>query len=222
MIDREWRLEVPVPADFVVWRMLRYFFSGNMIQLPRTVSGLRLADLVRQGLGAAGATVSGDAIALFEATERAVLGTIAPGPLPEGRSAELEALGRLGEAPRTFSVVAFADEVIAAPELLAAYADQFDADDAATLVLYSPDADEAQVAAGVTRSIELAGLGDDGPDMMILAVPGGPDAEAALLADASALLSDAEAPEALSVLPRVGRHDARELRPYAEAVWAST
>jgi SAM-dependent methyltransferase len=221
MIDREWRLELPVPADYVVWRMLRYFFAGNLIQLPRKVSGLRLSDLVRQGLDAAGGTVSGDAITVFEATERAVLGAIAPGPLPEGRSSELEALARLAEAPRTFSVVAFAAEVIAEPALLAAYAEQFDCDDAATLVLYAPDADEAEVADGVTRSLELAGIGDDAPDMMLLAVPGGPDAEAALVADASALLSDGEVPEALSLLPRVGRDDVRELRPYAEAVWAS-
>jgi hypothetical protein len=201
--------------------MLRYFFSQNLIQLPRSVTGLRLADLVRQGIAAAGGTLTPDTLSVYEATERAVLGAIAPGPLPEAPSRELAALAQVAEAPRTFSVVAFADEVVADPSLLVAYADQFDAADAATLVLYAPDADEAEITARVEQSMGEAGLDEESPDVMLLAIPGGPEAEAALMADACALLSDREAPEALAVLPKVGSADVHELRPYAEAVWAT-
>jgi hypothetical protein len=98
------------------------------------------------------------------------------------------------EPPRSFTALAFADELIADATLLEAWGATFSAFDDATLVIHAPqDAVPALVGA-----IERAGLdGGDAPDLM------------AIDADPGALAVDAifsrEAREGL--LPGVPRHD---------------
>jgi methyltransferase family protein len=219
-IDREWRLELPVPADYVLWRMLTVFFTHHTVQLARVIGSRTVDELVRDGMARAGAVVTAELLRAFKATEGAVLRAIEPGPLPAGRSPELERWAGLAGAPRSFSVLAFADEVVERPALLAGYARHFAASDPATLVLYAPGADEAEAAARVEGAMAIAGLGDDAPDLMLLTAAATPEAEAAIAAGTSALLSERAAEPPFALLPRAGCADVHDLRPYAEAVWA--
>jgi glycosyltransferase involved in cell wall biosynthesis len=107
-------------------------------------------------------------------TERTVLG-IAPVFAAQRWASGLSVIaGRLEQqtSPRLvslaeartgrFTAVAFADELVAEPELLAGYGRAFGADDDATLVIVlGGTGPEALIAA-----VEAAGLGDDGPDLL--------------------------------------------------------
>ena len=220
LIDKEWRLALPVPADYILWRMLLWFFRGQRVQVP-AIRDIAVDELVARGLAAAGVILSEETLAIFDAAEKALVRCTFPGAPLDALSPELETLAGLGAAPRTFSVVAFADEVIANPSLLAAYAGQFAASDRATLVLYAPDADEVQTASAVEAAMHTAGLDDDAPDLMLLAVEGGEDTERLVADGANAVYSDREATGPFALLPRAGRDRAYELRPYAEALWAA-
>jgi 2-polyprenyl-3-methyl-5-hydroxy-6-metoxy-1,4-benzoquinol methylase len=219
-IDREWVLAHPIPADYVLWRMLTVFFTHHAVQLGPGVAGRDVEELVADGLRRAGAIVGEAQLTAFRETERALLRGIQAGPLPEGECEPLARWGGLLDAPRSFTVLAFADEVAERPGLLAAYAAQFGAGDAATLVLYAPGADEAAAGAIAEAAIAAAGLGEDAPDMMLLTAPATDGSEAAIAAAASALLTERRGGGAFALLPRCGAADAAELRPFAEAVWA--
>ncbi len=220
VIDREWRLSHPIPADYVLWRMLTVFFTHHAVQLGPDVAGRDVAELVRDGLERAGATVGGAQLQAFQETERALLGGIQAGPLPEGRCEPLARWGGLTDAPRSFTVLAFADEVADRPALLAGYARHFRAGDAATLVLYAPGAPDAEAGALAEAAIAAAGIGEDGPDMMLLTAAAGAESEAAIAATSTALLSERSGGGPFALLPRCGVDDVADLRPFAEAVWA--
>jgi FkbM family methyltransferase len=90
---------------------------------------------------------------------------------------------------RSFVTVAYARELIEAPELLGAYAARFDAGDDATLVLYAPDEDPDLVAAALRATLVQTGTdGDDGPDLMALIVPAA-EGDPVVAAAAHAVLS---------------------------------
>jgi hypothetical protein len=102
-------------------------------------------------------------------------------------------------------VVALAEEAIARPELLAAYAARFAADDPVTLVLYAPAAPAAEIAERLERALAGAGIDTDaGPDLVLLAPPSGDDAaQREVAAVMSALLtSSPRPPAAFCELPR--------------------
>lgn len=220
VIDTEWRLERPLPVDYVLWRMLRWFFRGHLMQLPSALREQGVEPLLRLALEMAGAEVTADRLAAFERAEDEVLRAIAPGPLPAGPSEALAALERLADAPRRFTVLALADDVVAQPALLSAYAEQFTPADSATLVIYAPGRDPDEAGVLVSGALSAAGVGDDGPDMMLVAVEEDPQFELTVALEASVLLADEEPLGTFSKLPRVSRHDARDLRAFAEAVWA--
>ena len=116
---------------------------------------------------------------------------------------------------RAFATVAVVDEALAHPELLAAYAARFGADDDATLVLLALDGDADGAAARVLPLLERLGIdGDDGPDMVAV---GAPPAEVAEIA--TAILTAGEVPPALDGLEPFGAADADRLRARAEAAW---
>jgi 2-polyprenyl-3-methyl-5-hydroxy-6-metoxy-1,4-benzoquinol methylase len=220
VIDTEWRLERPVPADYVLWRMLRWFFRGHLVQLPNPLRAQGVEPLVTFALAAAGAELTADQLAAFERAEDEVLRAIAPGPLPTGPSEALAALERVADAPRRFTVLALADDVVAEPALLSAYAAQFTPEDSATLVIYAPGRDPEEAGELVGGALSAAGVGDDGPDMMLVAVEEDPQFELTVALQASVLLADDEPLGAFARLPRVCGRDARDLRAFAEAVWA--
>jgi FkbM family methyltransferase len=117
---------------------------------------------------------------------------------------------------RSFVTVAYARELIEAPELLGAYAARFgDADDA-TLVLYAPDEDPALVAAALRATLAQAGAdGAAGPDLMALIVPAA-QGDAVVAAAAHAVLSRRSV---LGAVPRFDETSVDRLRAQAESTW---
>jgi glycosyltransferase involved in cell wall biosynthesis len=84
-----------------------------------------------------------------------------------------------GDGPRSLCVLALADELLACPELLAAWGRAFGAGDDATLVIHAPGSVDR-----VAALVERLGLGgEDGPDLLAVGVEAGSEAELAMLAD---------------------------------------
>lgn len=220
LIDLEWRLTLPVPVDFVVWRTIMHFLLRHHEQLPRPVRAHTKSKLLAVMLGLTGLRIAEHEHDAFAALDTELALTVSPGPLPAGPSVQLERVRALSVPPaRTFAVLALADELTGDPGLLAAYAERFTADDSATLVIYAPDADPEPTAEALNRMIEAVGVAST-PDLMLLAVPGGDEAEAAILDQAAALLSERPAPAPFAELPRFPAADADALRTLAEATWA--
>jgi hypothetical protein len=97
------------------------------------------------------------------------------------------------EGARSFTTLAFADELVAAPEMLAAYAASFSGTDDATLVVTGTDEEIGVLGA----ALDAAGLGGEGgPDM--LAVSAVPPA-----GSLRAVYSQRPQDGALAALPRV-------------------
>jgi glycosyltransferase involved in cell wall biosynthesis len=78
-----------------------------------------------------------------------------PGPLPGSRA---------------LAVLAFADELVETPELLAAFAARIGAEDPVTLVLWSGDEPAEGAAARLQAAVAARGFGDEvwAPDLMVL------------------------------------------------------
>jgi hypothetical protein len=119
-----------------------------------------------------------------DAAARHFVAAIAHHPWNEAARRELNATGRragwiAGGSPqpapvkridgaRAFATLADADELFSRPELLTAYADTFDADDDATLVIRVGDGPEALEC--LQRAVAAAGLeGDDAADLLAVA-----------------------------------------------------
>jgi hypothetical protein len=220
LIDLEWRLTRSIPVDFVVWRTISHFLLRHHTQLPRAVRAHTKGKLLAAMLGLTGVQIAEHEHDAFTALDTELAQAIAPGPLPAGPSVELERVRALSVPPaRHFAVLALADELAGDPGLLAAYAERFAADDSATLVIYAPDAEPEPTAEALNRALEAAGI-SAGPDLMLLAVPGGEDAEAAIMGQAVALLSEHPAAAPFDELPRFPAADADALRTLAEAAWA--
>jgi SAM-dependent methyltransferase len=119
----------------------------------------------------------------------------------------------------SFVTVAYVDELVEAPELLRAYADAFGAGDDATLVLYAPDGDSAEVAERLQPALAAAGCdGDGGPDLLAIVVPA-QEGDAALRGAAHALLSRRAE---LHGRPRFDETSVERLRATAEAAWLAS
>jgi FkbM family methyltransferase len=120
---------------------------------------------------------------------------------------------------RSFVTVAYARELIEAPELLGAYAARFAAGDDATLVLYAPDEDPALVAAALQATLAQADAdGADAPDLMALIVPAA-EGDPFIAAAANALLSRRSE---LGAVPRFDETSVDRLRAQAESTWQPT
>jgi FkbM family methyltransferase len=117
---------------------------------------------------------------------------------------------------RSFVTVAYARELIEAPELLGAYAARFGDGDDATLVLYAPDEDPALVAAALRAALAQAGAdGAAGPDLMALIVPAA-EGDPVVAAAAHAVLSRRSG---LAAVPRFDETSVDRLRAQAESTW---
>ena len=94
------------------------------------------------------------------------------------------------EGARTRAVLAFADELVADPSLLAAWSDAFDGSDDVTLVIYAPDWSPDRAGDNLGPVVARAGLdGDDAADLLALATPATVALEASLARGASAVLT---------------------------------
>jgi len=98
--------------------------------------------------------------------------------------------GPLEAAGADLAVLAFADELLEAPELLGAFASHFSAADSATLVIYAPGWEPGALGDELGPVIEQAGLaGEEGPELVALAVPDDPETELSLALGIDAVLT---------------------------------
>jgi Glycosyl transferase family 2 len=118
----------------------------------------------------------------------------------------------VGIETRGAAIIAFADELVAAPELLAAYARVVAADADVTLLIHAP-AQDAQALAGPLGEL-AATLGDDSPDLLLF-----PSADVAdvLAAPVRAVYSRRAKPGPLATLPRVDDTSVERLAALAAA-----
>ncbi|HWB23113.1 MAG TPA: glycosyltransferase [Gaiellaceae bacterium] len=117
---------------------------------------------------------------------------------------------------RSFVALAFADELIANPGLLAAYADHVGPDDEITLAIYAPDQDPATVERELSAAIAAAGIDDARcPDLLAIATPGSPETEFQLAGSADAIFSNRETGSPFEQLAWFGMNDLSELRGLA-------
>lgn len=138
---------------------------------------------------------------------------------PSAFAARLERLTRGGpeavelDETRPFTVVAFADELLERPELLAAYSAQFGPDDDATLVVWGVGLDAEPLLATAQLTAAAAGVADEAlPDVLLLPQPGSPEVDRTLADRADAVLSEWPGAGRLGGLPRFGAAGAGELK----------
>jgi GT2 family glycosyltransferase len=114
---------------------------------------------------------------------------------------------------RSYVALAFADELVADPALLAAFADHFGPDDDVTLAIYAPDGDPSTVERELGQAITTAGI-DDAlcPDLLAIATPGSSETELQLARCADAVLSNRKSSAAFADLPWFGAGDLDDLR----------
>jgi hypothetical protein len=128
----------------------------------------------------------------------------------------LERLAVGGEPPvrldptRAFTTVAFAEELLERPALLAEYAAAVGPADDATLILWAPGLDGDGLLALAEQAVAAAGLdGDALPDILLPPLPGSPAADAALAERADAVLSEWPPAGRLGGLPRWAQPQSR-------------
>ena len=91
---------------------------------------------------------------------------------------------------RRVTTVAFADELVADPDLLSAYAAAVGPQDDATLVLFAPGLDAHDLLALAERAVAAAGLDENAlPDVLLTPLPGAPEVDRVLAERADAVLS---------------------------------
>ncbi len=82
---------------------------------------------------------------------------------------------------RSFAALAFADELVAHPEILRTYTEAFGDGDDASLVIYAPGRQPAEIAGALGQAMRQAGIQEAGcPDLLVVAAEGGREGEAAL------------------------------------------
>ena len=85
------------------------------------------------------------------------------------------------EGARGFAVLAFADELIDDPSLLAVYATAFGPGDDATLIIYAPDSAPGVAEQALGRALADAGIDESGcPDLIAVSAPSAPTAQSHL------------------------------------------
>jgi hypothetical protein len=127
------------------------------------------------------------------------------------RNPELE----FGEL-RSFVALAFADELVANPELLTAFAEQFGPDDDVTLAIYAPDRDPATVAEELGQAIAAAGIEDaQCPDLLAISTPGSAETALQLGRCADAIFSNRTNGAPFDHLTWFGSSDLDQLRAAA-------
>lgn len=199
-IDGEWEFAGLLPLDYVVWRGLLHTASrhGELLDGSGTDQPGHWALAAVRRLYP---VVGPDRLALYEELEaylQRAAGAAAAGA--DIVTPRVHALIEAAAAPRIFQVVAWAEELIAHPELLATYAQAFRKGDAATLVAYAPGADAAAIAPDLEALLPAVAASD--PDIVLIATPRDELAERRLAAGAGAVLSLTPAAEPFARLPR--------------------
>ncbi|MDX6569923.1 MAG: hypothetical protein QOH15_2501 [Gaiellales bacterium] len=114
---------------------------------------------------------------------------------------------------RTVGVLAFADELLAAPELLEAYAAAVSDADDVTLLIHAPASEAESATAGLAALAERAGLGTSRSADMLLVATG--DEDELLAAPIRFVYSRRRPPAAFQSLTRLDEHGLAVLAPAA-------
>lgn len=118
---------------------------------------------------------------------------------------------------RPFATLAFVDELMADPELLAAYGRHFDSNADATLVIYAPGYDEARLEGEFGPVADAAGISAEGSAALVALVdPSSSAMEQRLAADSDAVLTNRPSPHAFAGLPHFTATDVGRLRTLAD------
>ncbi|WP_272475303.1 class I SAM-dependent methyltransferase [Baekduia alba] len=207
-IDREWRFRGSLPLDFVVWRNVAMLAWSFREELPVEWRALDEDEIALRILVTAGIVTEADRFALAKELERAFQDAVSPGPTPV--PSELVQSYAAGAEAR-FCVLAHAEELIASPDLLRAYATTFDAAEPATLLLFA-DRAPADVVPKLRGAIAAADLDEDTMPDTVFVEAGGPAFGEAVLT------GGVWGPEDL---PRFAVGEMAALRALAERTWAT-
>jgi hypothetical protein len=113
---------------------------------------------------------------------------------------------------RGFVTLAFADELKAEPELLAAYGRQFGAADDATLLIYAPGRSEDDAVEELMPALDAASIDPDaGPDLLVHTGAGGDADRAVIWPRLQAVLTHDER-QVFTGVPRYGADAVAHLR----------
>jgi hypothetical protein len=124
------------------------------------------------------------------------------------------------EGARSFVALAFAEEVIAAPDLLAAWGSAFDGSEDATLAIHTGNTPVEQLVARLEGAVAEAGLsGDDAPDIVI--VQGGEEIDTAVAGSTDAVLTAREPQGIFQAPPHFDASMLAALRALAERRFAA-
>jgi hypothetical protein len=104
---------------------------------------------------------------------------------------------------KRFATLGFADELAERPELLRDYAAAYGPADDATLMLWAPGLAPNQLLALAEQALAASGIEDERvPDILLVPLPGSPEADRALAERADALLSEWPSVGEIGKLPR--------------------
>jgi precorrin-6B methylase 2 len=208
-VDREWAFRGELPVDYLVWRAiadLRWRFAA---ELPEELRALTPDVMAYDIACEAGVMAGPERLVLareLEAAFHAAAGTGAT-PVPGPR---VQALADARERRGRFRILARAEELIASPSLLRAYARTFAGAALATLVLFSTAGPEANLPA-LQSAIVAADLDEDTmPDTVLVDADADPEGAAVFTATGWG------PPD----LDRFGPDELPALRALAEQRWA--
>jgi GT2 family glycosyltransferase len=121
---------------------------------------------------------------------------------------------------RSFAALAFADELVAHPEILRTYTDTFGDRDDASLVIYAPGRQPAEIAGALGQAMRQAGIQEAGcPDLLVVAADGGREGEAALVGAVDAAYTRRNRDGAFAALDHFDDGRVADLRLLAERRW---
>ena len=121
---------------------------------------------------------------------------------------------------RSFAALAFADELVAHPEILRTYTDTFGDRDDASLVIYAPGRQPAEIAGALGQAMRQAGVQEAGcPDLLVVAANGGREGEAALAGAVDAAYTRRNRDGAFASLDHFDDGRVADLRLLAERRW---
>jgi hypothetical protein len=218
-IDEEFTFPTLLPLDYVLWRNvhdlhLRYgAYLGERAQTPSGEFAFEwlhrlFPSLDRARIGA---------FTQIEEYLQVSVGTVSPSDAAAMRARwggeRPRAVYALfaDDGPRSFTVLAYVEELLAEPALLEAYGRHFSDADDATLVVLAPDFDPAELAEQLGGAVDRAGVTGH---VIALTV----SREQASRVDARAVLSRRDAGSEAHRFDDAGIH---ELRALAERAWAA-
>lgn len=136
-------------------------------------------------------------------------------PLPE------RPRGERIDGARAFTTLIHADELLFDPQLLRVYGERFSGADDATLAIYAPQVDQAELEQRLLQVAAAVGMAGEGSaDMLALPYARRHPDEAALAAGLDAVVSLNPPRGAFSMVPHYHHATVDDLRASAERVWS--